>query len=297
MYYFNHEITLAKDISNFIEIELNKVGLLYRIFYRAKTECSLSKKINSKGDGYYTSNGKKIQDFFGIRVVLYFLDDLSVAQDAICGKFSFVSKEVDPVTKDSFSAQRCNFIFRLPDDISRESQIISSNPLVDNTFEVQFRTILSEGWHEVEHDLRYKCKSDWEDHDDLSRSLNGIYATLETADWGVKQLFEELAYRHYKKREWGQMIRNKFRLRMEAPLETALHQLIESNDIGKKIFRIERMSVLKKILDLDLDLPINVNNLLFIINYFFINDKDLIKLTPNALIRKFDESLENKNRL
>lgn len=294
MLYFNHEISQAKKISDSIENELTRVGLLYRIFYRAKTEYSLNKKIESKGEGYYTSNGKKIQDFFGIRVVLYFLDDLTVAQDALCRKFGLVSKEVDPVTKDSFSAQRCNFIFRLPDDISKESQIINLNQLVDDTFEVQFRTILSEGWHEVEHDLRYKCKTDWEDHDDLSRSLNGIYATLETADWGVKQLFEELSYRHYKKREWGQMIRNKFRLRMEPPLDDALHQLIERNDIGKKIFRIERLSVLKKILELDIDLPINVNNLLFIINYFFLKDQDLIKLTPSTLIRKFNDALEKK---
>ena len=26
--------------------------------------------------------------------------------------------------------------------------------LIDNTYEIQLRTVLSEGWHEVEHDLR-----------------------------------------------------------------------------------------------------------------------------------------------
>ncbi|MBK7959276.1 MAG: hypothetical protein IPK03_14995 [Bacteroidetes bacterium] len=31
-----------------------------------------------------------------------------------------------------------------------------NNSLVDSTFEVQLRTILSEGWHEIDHDLRYK---------------------------------------------------------------------------------------------------------------------------------------------
>ncbi|MBU2411992.1 MAG: RelA/SpoT domain-containing protein, partial [Gammaproteobacteria bacterium] len=262
--YINHEDALAKKLTEMIESELLRLGLLYRIFSRSKTIDSISKKIYNKGEGYYSPTGKKIQDAFGVRIALYFFDDLPVAQEILKKSFKLLSKEVNDFNNELFSAQRCNYIFKLPNDISRDSQIIQENPLIDDTFEVQFRTILSEGWHEVEHDLRYKCKTDWDGHDDLSRNLNGIYATLETADWGIMKLFEDLSYRHYKASEWGPMIRNKFRLRMDDDLREDILDVIECNSLGKKIFRLDRELVLGKILDLKLDFPININNIILI---------------------------------
>ena len=70
--------------------------------------------------------------------------------------------------------------------------------LIDNTYEVQIRTILSEGWHEVEHDLRYKCKEEWNEFKEESRLLNGIYATLESSEWSMLTLFDRLSYSQYK---------------------------------------------------------------------------------------------------
>src|SRR5690606_280477 len=85
--------------------------------------------------------------------------------------------------------------------------------LIDNTFEIQFRTTLSEGWHEVDHLMRYKCKSDWQELTSESRMLNGIYATLETNDQALKALFDDISYHHYKAKQWEAMLRNKLRLR------------------------------------------------------------------------------------
>ena len=45
---------------------------------------------------------------------------------------------------------------------------------IEPTFKIQIRTVFSEGWHEVEHDLRYKCKDDWEGCELYSHTLNGI---------------------------------------------------------------------------------------------------------------------------
>lgn len=295
--YINHEAALAKKLTEMIENELLRLGLLYRVFYRSKAIDSISKKINKKGDGYYSPTGKKIQDAFGVRIALYFFNDLPIAQKILKNSFELLSKEVDEFNNELFSAQRCNYIFRLPNDISKDSLIIQENPLVDDTFEVQFRTILSEGWHEVEHDLRYKCKNDWDGHDDLSRNLNGIYATLETADWGIMKLFEDLSYRHYKASEWGPMIRNKFRLRMDDDLRGDILEAIELNSLGKKIFRLDRELVLGKILDLKLDFPININNIILIGNYFYIKDESLLKLTSYVMKSRIEESLERTNEI
>jgi hypothetical protein len=56
---------------------------------------------------------------------------------------------------------------------------------------------------------------DWEGNEVESRKLNGIYATLETSEWTMIKIFDELAYKHYKK-NWNSMLRQKFRLRLTA---------------------------------------------------------------------------------
>jgi ppGpp synthetase/RelA/SpoT-type nucleotidyltranferase len=103
---------------------------------------------------------------------------------------------IDRPERDQFSVTRYNLIFRLPGETADSFSRIKGNRPLDLTFEVQLRSILSEGWHEVEHDLRYKAKENWNGHDDLSRVLNGIVATLETSEWNMGRVFEELAYRH-----------------------------------------------------------------------------------------------------
>lgn len=81
---------------------------------------------------------------------------------------------------DQFTVNRHNLVFKVPDVYSNEIGIAIRNRPIDTTFELQLRSILSEGWHEVDHDLRYKSKSNWINQGDLSRALNGIMATLET---------------------------------------------------------------------------------------------------------------------
>lgn len=91
---------------------------------------------------------------------------------------------------------------RIPDKFSQDMRVAIKETgyedLIDETYEIQIRTILSEGWHEVEHDLRYKCKEEWNNFQEESRLLNGIYATLESSEWAMLTLFEKLSYSQYK---------------------------------------------------------------------------------------------------
>ncbi len=233
---------IANNLQHLIQSELDKIGLLCRVFSRAKSVESIEKKIN-KSPGKYTPTGKRIQDAFGVRVALYFPDDQAVAMDVLKNSFNYDehSSTIDTPNGSVFTANRCNLIFKLPPEISENSTLLDSYDVLDDTFEVQIRTVLSEGWHEVEHDLRYKCQDDWSGYSDLGRALNGIFATLETSDWGMMKLFETLAYRHYKAGEWSQMVRTKFRLRSESDLsKDVIEKLKLYPETGKKIFRINR---------------------------------------------------------
>lgn len=61
---------LTSDISK----SLSKCGLMFRIFSRVKTESSIRHKLEVK----YANKKTRIQDMIGIRIVVYFQDDVDV---------------------------------------------------------------------------------------------------------------------------------------------------------------------------------------------------------------------------
>jgi ppGpp synthetase/RelA/SpoT-type nucleotidyltranferase len=289
---FATDQSIVDSIVTDINDQLSKIGIIFRIFGRVKTRQSLERKLKEKSDEYHKNN-KKMQDVFGIRVALYFSDDVDIAQRVVASLFKVHSRSVDAPTNEIFGPIRCNVIYHLPTNLADYSHLINSVDLIDSTFEVQYRTILSEGWHEVEHDLRYKCKPDWNDHDDLSRSLNGIIATLETCDWSMIKMFDELSWRHYKSGTWDPMIRTKFRLRFQCvgipeEMATALKSI---DGLAKAIFRVERTIFLKKLARQEIALPITPSNVVFIINRLFINNDVLKKLENEALCELLDKHL------
>lgn len=285
------DIHISKEIHKKIEKELSRIGILFRVFSRIKTTKSLETKIN-KVKGKYSQDGKKIQDIFGVRVALYFPDDREIAQIAIEKVFDIdkISSTIDMPNHSSFEATRHNLIFKLTDELIKDCIICQKEPLVDTTFEVQLRTILSEGWHEVEHDLRYKHNEDWNEHDDLNRALNGIYASLETADWSMMKVFEELSYRHYKSEEWEQMLRTKFRIRFSGSLKQSIQTYFtENHNSIKFIFQIKRVKLIKLITEKNIEIPLTYDNLVHIINFYYLKDEQLSLECPEPIISHLEE--------
>lgn len=156
---------------------LNHSGVFYRIFSRSKSIQSIKKKLEIKKDKY-SINGSKMQDLIGIRVVFYFLDDIHIFAEYLRKKEFYVDesnserdlakteiKNIDLVNT-VFMPTRLNFICRIPENlvVDLQQQLMQVTEfdarLIDMTYEIQLRSVLSEGWHEVEHDLRYKCKDE-----------------------------------------------------------------------------------------------------------------------------------------
>ena len=162
--------------------------------------------------------------------------------------------------------------------------------LIDNTFEIQFRTTLSEGWHEIDHVLRYKCQSDWDDFIEAERMLNGIYATLETSDNALKSLFEDLSYQHYKKQNWEAMLRTKFRLKfIKEQLDNSICEILNNNnELAKSIFKTDRQDVIKQIALSKLHIPLSFNNIVYLLNYLKLKNRDLEGLQPQIIKSEFE---------
>lgn len=285
---------IGKSISENIESEINRIGLFYRIFYRVKTSESIDRKLTIKN---YKENEKKMQDLIGLRIVAYFKDDVDLLINMLKSKFECIDSTIDQGNDIEFQPTRINLVFRLPEEYSEElyAMLGSKKEFIDNTYEIQIRTIFSEGWHEVEHDLRYKCKEEWNEQKEYSRILNGIYASLETTDWSILSLFDQLAYSNYTCKNVVAMIRNKFRIRFtESELSPEIIDTIINNDLLKKIYRFDRTELLDYISNNSLRIPLKMTNIVLLINYLALKDQTLRDLTNPVLKDLFKKSQEKE---
>lgn len=287
---------LEQDLTRVIGDSLDRIGLHYRIFSRSKDSKSIREKIERKRDEGvpYSKSGKKIQDLIGVRVVTYFRDDVDLVKEILSHVLNFSNEEIDSPKSTVFSPKRTNIVCSL--NSNQKSTFLESirsagyefADIVDATFELQLRTVLSEGWHEIDHSLRYKCKSDWQGYYENERLLNGIYASLETNDIALKNLFNELAYQHFKNRNWEGLLRNKYRLRfIMSSLKTELIEILnEDPKIGKSLFKLDRAESLLKFYDLSVSTPMTLSNLLFTLNALYMKDERILQLTPPVIMRE-----------
>ena len=141
---------------------------------------------------------------------------------------------------------------------------------IDNTYEVQLRSVLSEGWHEVEHDLRYKCKDDtwWDYCNEESRMLNGIYASLETNERALDYLFSRMAYKNYKNKDWRAMLQNHFRIKFMADsLSQDIKEIFTNNpDLAKFILKYEKSKLSDLLFHANCPFPLKMDNIIHLIN-------------------------------
>ena len=296
----NNNITgltnILTNIQKEILSEIDRIGIHCRVHARIKDVDSLKEKIErkeSEGKGY-SQNGKKVQDILGFRITTYFIEDVKLLWDIFERKYEKVDEANDKISKENFKVfepVHKNMVCRMKKTDSttlNEIKSIATDEnfsLIDNTFEIQFRTTLSEGWHEIDHVLRYKCKSDWDDFIEAERMLNGIYATLETSDNALKSLFEDLSYQHYKKQSWEAMLRTKFRLKfIKEHLDKDICNILnQNNELAKNIFRIDREKVISKIALSKLHIPLSFSNLIYFLNYIELKNSEIENLQPQNI--------------
>lgn len=282
--------SLAAETHRDIENYLSSFGLFFRCFSRVKETYSLEKKLENKG---YSKDGDKMQDAIGMRIVLYFPEDIDSVVYLLGEKFDLLESTIDEPNDQEFSPTRCNLIFNLPERraASFNTNYKKYNGAIDATYEVQIRTIFSEGWHEIEHDLRYKCKENWDEHKDLSRTLNGVNASLIASEWSLEKIFDDLSYRFYKSRDWEPMLKNKIRLRFDGDgLASDVADIFtKDTDIAKPFFRMKKDKLLRVVADHALRFPMNLNNIIYLYNALEIQNEEIASIAPGALLDMFKE--------
>lgn len=287
--------SIPPSISREIEQQLSKLfdkcGLYYRIFCRCKSGESAAAKIQLKK---YDETGKKMQDLIGVRIALYFKDDIDICVELLNNSYTVIETVRDERDSDTFSPTRLNLVCQMPESVSSALSSRLWEFPIDKTFEIQVRTIFSEGWHEVEHDLRYKNKADWADQMELSRNLNGILATLETCDWAIIHVLDCLAYQKYKDRDWNAMMRHHLRMHLQnEPLSPAIIDLFDhDNNLAKEFFRVDRKVILLHLSSSEMfSLPKQLNNLVYFANELVVKDPRITALIPPLLKQHLDRVL------
>ena len=289
---------MLRTITNKLESQmfqhLNQCGLMFRLFSRVKTISSLHHKMQIKGDSYRAGKSL-IQDMIGLRIVLYFQDDVdALAFFYSCGEV--VKSSIDEFDSSTFRPQRLNLTCNLPAELVedfRKSLPEELAPYIDNTYEIQIRTIFSEGWHEVEHDLRYKCKEDWEGCESYSRVLNGVIATLETAEWSMKSLFDQMARVNYQNKNYRAMLRNKMHLRIkgEGFSENINDYLLRNPHVAEGVLNTDRFVIILTLLNHQKSIDLTYDNLLFLINRIEMNNQELRNMESESTKKMLDNFL------
>lgn len=284
---------VLRDIVTDLESVLNKCGIMYHVFYRTKSIMSIKNKLEKKAEEYRRQN-KKMQDLLALRITLYFTDDVEIVHNYLRSQSNFDSESVDEAEVDKFCPKRLNLVMRVPDKLQQDMNAARKESdyedLIDDTYEVQIRTILSEGWHEVEHDLRYKCKEEWDEFKEESRLLNGIYATLESSEWSMLTLFDRLSYSQYKNKAWNSMLRNKMRVRFadKGLSEELCNYLLDNNDTAKSLYRANRTKILKLVMEKNFSYPLTYDTVLHLINHIIVKDKKLAIFEDKILKQDMD---------
>lgn len=313
--------TVLTDLEEKLKVYLDRSGMYYRIFSRAKTIESIRNKLKNNPNKYQP-NGKKIQDLIGIRIVFYFQEDVTIFHDKLKQLEGYdptnesnSSKDLDELTtwinswneerkedkqrigkllpfrETVFMPERLNVVMRLG---KTESEWVKEELhfyldkdacLVDDTYEVQLRTVLSEGWHEVEHDLRYKTHSEewWNYCNEESRMLNGIYASLETNERALAQMIDGLAYKTFKNGNWDAMIRSHFRRRIsEMKLPKEICTILDADDrIAKQLLHVSRQELTNWLWKIEAPFILSSTLIVHIINRQILKKKVLPSLNLN----------------
>lgn len=279
---------VESELRTNIENQLNKCGIFYRAFSRRKSASSLEHKFASKK--YGGNDGKKIQDLIGIRINLYFQDDLDICKELFENIFELVEDgwAETGVSRQNFEAAKINGVFKLPDYLVEKISAQTWDMAIDTTFEIQLKTVFFEGWHEVEHDFRYKI--DGKDPDDennvwnryakYSRQLNSVVATLELCDRSMLNMFEGLSHDLYKNKEWEMMLRMHYRVRMsDAKLYDGIKEILEANncELGKKLLKARREKLIYALNTRYLNVPLSVNIIIAILNDEVLDENESIK--------------------
>ena len=108
---------VEQDLKRIISDRLEQCGLYYRVFSRIKTASSMAHKFALKD---YGAENKKLQDLVGVRINLYFDDDVEICQNIVENTFDVIGWSTSERSEEEFKPTKLNGVCRLPEYLRSE---------------------------------------------------------------------------------------------------------------------------------------------------------------------------------
>ena len=96
---------VEQDLKRIISDRLEQCGLYYRCFSRIKTASSMAHKFALKD---YGAENKKLQDLVGVRINLYFDDDVEICQNIVENTFDVIGWSTSERSEEEFKPTKLN---------------------------------------------------------------------------------------------------------------------------------------------------------------------------------------------
>lgn len=179
---------LGEIVYNLLNMLIRDSVHTHQISFRIKDMESLSNKLVRKNYKYDSID--QITDILGLRIILYFEDDIYKVEEII--KSQFTVDEKNSMDKRSFDEDRFGYrSLHYIVSLDEKRLTLPEYSLFSNMkFEIQIRSILQHSWAEIEHDIGYKGVD--EIPSKAKRTFYRLAALLEQADIEFVKLKSEL---------------------------------------------------------------------------------------------------------
>ena len=209
----NEQITNFTGLQPLFDKYANKLSDLFKelleqqqikfqaIEFRGKSITSFTDKVKREGKNY-NDPIKEITDLAGVRIILYYLDDIDRIIEILNQEFEIDDKNsVDKKEELQFDQFGYLSIHKVISLRPNRSELPEWKIYSDFKCEIQIRTLLQHTWASISHTLQYKNEADIPH--EIRRELHRLSGLLELAD---EEFFK---------------IKNK-RLKISSNIETAL---------------------------------------------------------------------------
>lgn len=178
---------LAGRLEVLLRDHLDGIQHIDRISARAKApERFADKAVKVREDGTlkYEHPFEQVQDLVGVRVVVFYKQDVDVVSDIIEKYFRRIEKrDVIPDQESGFGYIGKHFVLSVPGDVVPDDADASKLP---KFFELQIKTLFQHAWSEASHDLAYKPDNE------LSSHQQRLVAFTAAQAWGADHHFAQL---------------------------------------------------------------------------------------------------------
>ena len=185
--------TVAGNLQAHVTRLLTETSNIERVTARAKEPARFEEKaygVDEQGQPKYKTPLTGIQDQFGVRVIVFYREDVNTVIGVITRYFQPIEqRELVPESEWAFGYFGQHLVLPLPRDVVPQGVELKNVP---KFFELQIKTLFQHAWSEANHDLGYKTRSP------LSSDQKRRLAYTSAQAWGADRVFDELRSEIYK---------------------------------------------------------------------------------------------------